>query len=152
MIQQSQKIRIQNTLISRGKAGKFFAVSYAASGQQTQIDFLADPPVGTVSPASWVCNETSSQFGIDNQYGISRVDKRTTWTFDLLLDFNQEVNAEYFEELLIREPIILPPDKANGLRQVTLRLTRDVVTHPVMQQPSAGTKLRLAFTAEVGRI
>jgi hypothetical protein len=149
--QYSQKVYIQNALVAAGRAGKFFKVAYdKETGLQEDIDF--ETSTDTVAPSSALANETLSTFGLDPSYKIDRVDKRLSWTFELWLDFNQEVNAEHFEETLIRNPIVLPSSKSKGVRQVTLRLTRDTVQHPVTQQPSSGTKLRLAFNAEVGRI
>lgn len=145
---QSQKVRVQNVLMTVGKAGQFHAVTYDKdSGLANDIDFTTAP---VIAPVTCLANETASSFVSDRLHGREEIDKRQSWTFDLLLGFEHEVTLERFEESLIHA-IIRIPRTAQFPDQVTLRLIQTSVQHPVTQQPSLGTQAKMQFQAVVSR-
>lgn len=144
---KTQRVRIQQELVQLGKAGTFPVVSYnPATGEPTDIDDAV-----VQAPASVLANEVAVSVSPDLPMGRRRVRRRETWTFELVLDFNCEVSLELFENSLLDRVHLIKRDAPNGLAQVELFWTRTEVSHPVQQQPSAGTSARLFFEASIGR-
>ena len=146
---QSQRIRIQRSLIYAAQQGEFFQVSYVTTtGLPTQVD----PQTATrVPPASALCNEIpSSTFELDRRMGRRVARRRTTWNFEVLCRWDVEVILEVFEQWWADNTLVLPEDVPNRLGQVRLNLLRSEPSHPVIGQPAVGTLCKFFFQAETG--
>lgn len=149
----SQRIRIQQTLVAYAKNYQFPIVFYEADGSPRSISqsgIGAQTPVRTPT-LPVLCNEIQSVFEQDPQYRRNDIQTRQQWTFALRLKFDQEVLIERFEEGLLANPIIIDRDVVAGLPLVTLRLVQSEVQHPVQQQGATGTIVEFTFEAEQGR-
>lgn len=145
----TEKTRIQNKLIALALAGDFYAVSY---DPDTKLVEDIDPDTAdNIVPASVHCNEIHSSFGSDNRQGRRHTLARESWTFDLMIAFNQEVTLEFFERSLIDPTILIPPDIPNDLPQVRLLLDHVTPEHPQTQEATKGTKAVFTFAILMSR-
>lgn len=166
-----ERLRVQNAIIAAALAGSFFVVTYdkdskeGAYGQDpgsfdaehtqagpfgASVALVAPPPTNAlkrVKPASARCNETGAQFGTSRNTRTLGHD-RISWSFELLLEFNEEVTVEQFEQEMLN-PLILPRDVDLGLRMITIRLVSSAYTHPARMQPNQGTRVTFRFEAEL---
>lgn len=134
---------IQNHLRTLAKEGTFYCVSYdPETGDALQIDPNESE---TLAPQQALCNEVSSAFEIDTRQGRDRIQRRSSWQFELLLGFSSEVSLEDFEQALMAEPPVVP--EKNGHKQIRCELVSADYQHPVQQQPSTGTQARYVFEA-----
>lgn len=149
MPNRSNKVRIQNKLITLAQAGRFFAVSYDKDTKLANpVDDTADP---VIAPASVLANEIQQTFGIDPNMGRKQIGRRDSWVFQLFCSWDQEITVEFFEEDLLDPLARLNDDKANGLEDVTLILNRTEVNHPPQQNAANGTAAKFTFEAVIGR-
>ena len=149
MPNKSNKVRIQNELKRLAREGRFFAVTYdPATGNANDVD----PDVDTrLVPDTNLANEIDQTFKIDSQMGRKLILKSDSWIFQLFVQFNVEVTVEFFEKDLLDPLPHLLDDKANGLEDVTLILSRTEVNHPPEQEAANGTAAKFTFEAVIGR-
>lgn len=150
----SQAIRIRRHLIALAKAFlKFHVVEHDTDGLPLDVDFDAviapGDPTPFVAPGTVLCNETASVFARDTTMGRKILDKRETWTFYLILQFNGEVALEAFEDLLTFNPPVLP--RTTHLDTVILSLTNSSPEHPTTHQSSNGTRVIYTIVARLGK-
>lgn len=139
-----QRTRIQSALIEKAQAGVFYPVSYDADTKLPEVDD-ANP----VTPKTVLANETTATHREPERNRRSPdLRERDDWQFELRLEFAQEVLLERFEEVLETDPIKLPRDDANDLRQVTLDLTETEAEHPP-HAGAGGTRVVYRFNARV---
>lgn len=136
----SQRIRIQNALITLAKAWKKF------------YDVVYDPETGlatvgtnAIVPATVLANEIAASFALNEQDGRAMTLKKTSWNIELFLAFDQEVLFEEFELQLRKFPPIVTRDTEKNLPQARLMLERVTFSHPPQQQPSSGSQARFIF-------
>jgi len=138
----SDTVRVMNRLREVAAAASFLGVQYDASG---------DPSLSDVShsPVSVEVNEVSSEWETDSRYGRGMVYQPIDWRFDLVLAFDREVDLQDLRVTLSRT-VTVPRDQALGLRQITLKLKSDDVSHPP-REGSGGTRVTLSFDADIER-
>lgn len=139
-----QRTRIQLALMNAANAGTFYPVSYDVNTKLPSVDDAA-----SVQPQTVLANELTASFGEPVRNRRAEYRERGDWTFELRLEFNQEVVLERFEESLESEPIKLARDDLTGLRQVTLELEDADYSHPTMQGSAKGTRVAYRFNARV---
>ncbi len=150
MANRSNRVRVQNELVTLAQAGKFFAVTYDKDTKLANpVDDTTDP---VIAPASVLANEIQATFSIDPNMGRKRILRRDSWVFQLFCTWDQEITVEFFEDFLFDPLPRLPDDKANGLEDVTLILNRTEVNHPPQQSAANGTAAKFTFEAVVGRM
>ena len=142
-----QKNRIHNKLVSLAQLGLFFPVEYSVESDLMGIDGL---DTAAVAPKSIETNETLSRMGISIRNRTDGRRDRQSWTWDLFLDFQEEVALEIFEKELMLQPPLLPKDDVLGLQQVTLNLVDVGYTHPPEHEATSGTQAKLTFDAVLG--
>lgn len=146
----SLKARIQNAILSLVKGGTFYRVLYnPTTGLVEPFDLNS---AAKITPSFVAANEIQSTFSVDKQYGRHLALKKTTWSFEALVTFDVEVTLEYFERSVCSQPPTVSRNDEAGDPQVRLVLLRTSPIHPVQQQSSNGTQVRLAFEAILERI
>jgi hypothetical protein len=137
---------IQNALIDAGKQGTFLDANY-------------DPDLCTLSsglqrtPSSIEANEVSSVFKTESRHGRKVLQDRSQWQWLLILQFEEEVILQPFEDQLLENPLCIERDIAAGVtRQVTLKLLDVSPKHPPRQGASNGTQARYRFSAELSSL
>lgn len=142
----SQRLRIQDALVSLVLGTDWPVVSYDEDGRPSGLDMAEKEQPQTPI----LCNEISSSFDLDEQNLRGDFQRRTSWIFSLKIKFDREVLLEYFENAMMANPLYLGPDLSRGLSSVTLRLIGTEPTHPV-QKGGPGTSVEFSFEAEQGR-
>lgn len=136
------KVRIQQFLVAFTKAGTFPSILYAAGMAQ-------QPEDASVAPASVTCNETGSDWAIDDRDGRKLSQTRTNWNFEVRVAWDKEVSLELFEQAWAESPPLIAKDDPNypGDKNLHLFLVSIQVTHPVEQGGPKGTKAVLTIQA-----
>lgn len=142
-----QKERIHNKLVSLAQLGLFFPVGYDRDSDMMGIDGL---DTATVAPKSIETNETISRMGPARRNRTDGRRDRLSWTWELYLDFQEEVALEIFERELLSQPPILPRVVDQELQQVTLNLVDCGYSHPPEHESTSGTQAKLIFDAVLG--
>lgn len=143
------KQSVHNSVVEAIKAGVFLPVTY---DQETKLMSIAVEEEDAVPPASISANELTCLFGLPERYRRSRIFERNTWRWQVIVKFDREVVAEVFEENLLIDPILVPSDKDNGLRQITINLLDAEYIHPPRQGSSSGTQVTYTFEAQLGPV
>lgn len=137
------KQRIHNALVALIKNGTFHPVTKidAATGQMT-VDTTK-----TLAPQAVVLKETKSGYRLAEFYRRqSNASELSNWTWTALVEFQQEVACEVFEEAVIAMGIQIP--KLAGVddqRTLVARLVDSTYDHPPEQSPSDGTLVEFTF-------
>lgn len=139
--------RIQNKLIDIGRAGPFYAVTFDANGKIAVTLSAPDTPV-TVTPAEVLAMDLSSQYGLPERNRRTYRLDRQEWIWELRLGFNGAVYLERFEQTWAGNPLLLPADKTNSLRGVSLELKSVGYVHPPAQGPKT-TKVTYTLNARL---
>lgn len=141
-----ERLRIQQAMVDLVNAAKFYQVTYGTDGKPVTYDPSVAP---NVSPASAQCNEIAEKFGIDKNFGQDLILTPVSWTFELMLAWQVEVDLSFFEQSLMRNPPFIP---ASGVyRSVRLYMLGKSVQHPVKQDAATGTQAKYLFNADLGR-
>jgi hypothetical protein len=135
--------RIQNKLIDLGTAGPFYAISYTAAGK-----LVVTNPLVTVTPAEVLAEDLSSVYGLPERNRRSYRLDRQEWLWELRLGFNGAVYTERFEQNWAANPLLLPADKTNSLRGVSLELKSVGYVHPPKHGPKT-TKVTYTLNARL---
>ena len=141
---EAVRTAIQNKLVELGKDGRFFRTRYDRTG-------FAQPIIPTeaerVAPSSCLSNEVSGGWEEDSRYGREVAQRRTSWQFELLLEFDCEVSLEFFEYDMTRPvPRI---DTPHG--SLLPRLVRSEYLHPTQASSSGGTSVTYTYEVLAGR-
>lgn len=139
-----EKTRIQNTLISTGKEGPFFAEDY-----DPDSGLLTVNEGKVISPASVLSDEVSCEWEPSRNRRQGYLFDRQRWRFRLMLGFHQRVSTELFEKAVTESPLCIPLDKENGLRAVVLILINARYVHPPKHQSASGSQVDLFFEAKL---
>lgn len=143
-------VRIQNKLIDLGMAGPFYAYTFDPTTKKQAITMTTDPvpvPV-TVTPAEVLAFDLSGTFGFPERNRRTYRLDRQDWIWELRLGFNGAAYLERFEQNWNENPLLLPADKTNGLRGVSLELRSVGYVHPPTQGPKA-TKVTYTLNARL---
>ena len=139
----SDKVRIQNALVDMAEGAVFYPTTY--DGRK-----LNDPDLDsaeTVSPASVAANEVGANFDVDDRYMRGFAQERTSWTWELILGFSEEVDASQAEESWLSTVQQVPANDAQGLAQHFLFLRGVSYSHPT-RDGHTGTKITYTFDVE----
>lgn len=146
------RIEAQKKIRELCDEGPFFRVNYDTTTREPSV--VVSTPINNVTdhvaPAGVEVNEISSGFGeaMNRRGGVSL--DRTTWQFQVMVEFNCEVLLERFEQAITARAPIVPRDPQNGLdKQITLRLTQAGYQHPTRQEGSTGTRASYVFEAQI---
>lgn len=143
----SLKDRITCALLEAARAGEFYIVErnpntgYTSTGLSVKAESIEA-----------LTNEIFADFDTARRHRRTFMDERQTWTWQLILGFNREVNLTQFERSLTDRPRVIPRDVSLGFPQVTLRLRETLYDHPVQQEGSQGTRAVLTFRADVAPV
>lgn len=143
----SLKDRITCALLESAREGEFYIVERnpntgcTSTGLSVRADHIEA-----------LTNEIFADFDTARRHRRTFKDERMTWTWQLILGFNREVNLTQFERSLTERPRVIPRDVSLGFPQVTLRLRESVYDHPVQQEGSQGTRAVLTFRADVAPV
>ncbi len=74
--------------------------------------------------------------------------QRIAWTWVAIVHFDQQVNLDFFEENLLRQPIQIPRDQELD-QQIDLSLVDVVYEHPPEKESSHGTRVTYRFQADL---
>lgn len=77
-----------------------------------------------------------------------RLQQRVAWIWVAIIHFDQQVNLDFFEELLMRQPIRISRDDELD-QQIELSLLDVVYEHPPEKQSSHGTRVTYRFSADL---
>ena len=130
-------------------------VTTAASGSFTEAIYSVERPSlltegAAIVPKSVEANEVRGAFGIDSEHGRDFRQERQGWAWLLVLRFDTEAILEDFETALMRDPLTLAQDIADGRdRQVILLLEESSYEHPPRGGASNGTEVTYRFVAEL---
>lgn len=138
---------IQEKLIELAETGRFFRVRYDHNRKPLAIDPLAAEL--RARPTSIAVNETSAAFEPDTQFGRDVRQRRSSWVFELLLSFDHEVTAAFFEEDVANSAPRIP--KTEQHTYALLRIVDAEYTHPVREGSGGGSTVVLQFEAQIGR-
>lgn len=141
------KDRITCALLDAAREGEFYVVERNPNTgcTSTGLSVKADS-------IEALTNEIFADFDTARRHRRTFMDERQTWTWQLILGFNTEVNISKFEDGLTRKPRVIPRDLVLGFPQVTLRLRETLYDHPVQQEGSQGTRAVLTFRADVAPV
>jgi hypothetical protein len=141
------RIRVQNHLTELIRSYDFPIVRYS-NGLATydESGFVCE------RPKSCVCNETAAQFEPDARHGLNVVLRRSTWIFDAIVRFDNEVLLEGFENQMMSDPPTLAKNSTTGDSQTTMYLLKTEAQHPTQESPQSGTLATFTFVAEVARL
>jgi hypothetical protein len=140
----SYRTAIQNVLVETADAGSFPTAIYS----NARPSLLTEGP--SADAASIEANEARASFEIDERFGRTLRQERTSWAWVLRLRFEQEVSLETFEQALLETPITIQRDASDGRpRQVRLLLDDASYDHPPRGGPSNGTKVEYRFVADL---
>lgn len=137
-------VRIQNELRQLVLDGTFYT---KITDRHTGKVYIEESK--TAKPVAVLANEVASQFGMPDRNRQRMRRERQTWTFQVKVQFSEEVALEPFEEALIANPPVLTHDAKEGLPQVRLDLIQSVYDHPVQQEAETGTAASLTVQASV---
>ena len=143
------KKHIHNAVVNALLQGIFIPISYDRS---TKLMVIPETDADAVPPASIATNEVTSVFGIPERNRRERIQERGPWNWQAIVKFNREVVLELFEENLTANPILIPADPENGLRQIRINLVGSDYIHPPKQSPSSGTQVVYSFEARLGPV
>lgn len=130
------RLTAQNAILTRIKSVEYPAVTYAPDGSAV----AGDP----VLPQSCLVNELRASFALDPRTGLRYQSRITSWTFSVVLRFQQEVCLDDLLNSLTLTPLSIP---ATANRPAALILLSTVnITHPPTGQSASGTQAILAFT------
>jgi len=138
------KTAIHNALVAAADAGSFTEAVYS----------VAHPSIlsegAPVVPKSVETNEIRGSFALDEEYGREYRQERRGWAWLLVLRFDTEAILEAFEDALMRSPLTLAQDSADGRdQQVILLLEDSSYEHPPRGGASNGTEVTYRFVAEL---
>jgi len=140
------KTAIQAALETRAYAGTFPEAVYSVA----RPSILSEGAAQAVKSAE--TNEVRGAFGIDPEYGRDFRQERQGWAWLLIVSFDTEVVLEDFETALMRSPITIAQDTADGRdRQVMLLLEESSYEHPPRGGASNGTEVTYRFVAELSQ-
>ncbi len=125
---------IKNELHNLASKGTFPRASYKAG----LVSYEESDPA---TPSTIRIRERSSTFDLPIHNRQTGRREKTLWLFDLIVDFNQEVTSEPFEEELAKSPRV-PADAEQN--QITLELQSVSYEHP----PAAGGSSRITFSVQ----
>lgn len=74
--------------------------------------------------------------------------ERTTWIWIALVHFDKQVNLDGFEEVLLRNPIVISRDEELD-QQINVSLLDAEYQHPPEQESSNGTRVTYRFQADL---
>ncbi len=104
-----------------------------------------------VAPAEVEVNEVASAYAVADEFGREYIQDRRQWQWLLILRFHQEVITEVFENALLRDPVLVSRNPAQGIvRQARLLLLDSKVQHPPRGGSSNGTEVTYRFNADLG--
>lgn len=150
------RIRIQNFIVDLVKKKEFPLLEVAEDGKLQKIvdagsgEEVVETTETPILPI--LCDEVSSVFSEDESYGRKSRDTKVSWTFSLILRFNRRVSFDPIEDIFCVSTPFLAADIVEGLPSVILHLRSIEPEHPVYQQGNTGTKAKITFLAQVGRI
>lgn len=93
-----------------------------------------------IVPHTVEANPLGSSFGQPERNRREYRLDRTSWTWELKIQFDQPVYTNLFEDALAANPVMLRADKSLGLRQVSFEIANAVLQHPPAHQARNGTK------------
>jgi len=138
------KTAIQATLEARAYAGAFPEAVYSVA----RPSILSEGTAQAVKSAE--ANEIRGAFGVDTEYGREFRQERQGWAWLLIIRFDTEVVLEAFETALMRSPMTIAQDTADGRdQQVLLLLEESSYEHPPRGGASNGTEVTYRFVAEL---
>lgn len=151
---QGLRTLIQNEIMKDLMDGDYREVFYSKPGNNLDHASMQGPPVDPetqgVRPKSAKCNEQSASFAIDTLDGKKRKSDRTSWVFQVNLDFSKEVTAELVEEDL-RSNGWNVDARDQGFPYVFLDLLTANYEHPVFYDSQRGTRITYTIQATTSR-
>jgi len=76
---------------------------------------------------------------------------RSDWIWTAVVAFDRQVNLDEFEELMMRDPILILRDEELD-QQVTISLVDVVEQHPPEKESSQGTRVTYRLSAELSSL
>jgi len=138
------KTSIQAILESTAYAGSFPEAVYSVA----RPSILSEGSAQAVKSAE--ANEIRGAFGIDSEYGRDYRQERQGWAWLLIIRLDTEVVLEDFETALMRSPLTIAQDTADGRdQQVIMLLEESSYEHPPRGGASNGTEVTYRFVAEL---
>lgn len=124
---------IQNAIVDKVLAGPFYAVTFDDSHKAA---------IGTtpITPQTVIANEVAATFGEAPRNRRTRQDDYTSWTWQLVVQFNENVTLHEFHSRWNEGIILIPTGSVSGVRQTTAHLLSVQVDHAPNKQPRGGTK------------
>lgn len=140
------RLRIQNALAALAAvADMFFPVTYNVSTG------VATKGASAVEPVAVHTNELRSEFEDTRVSKSTFARERTSWLFNLVVSFNQEVTGEDFESAVSASPPYVARDSDHS-QQIRLLLQNSNYEHPPQQDPESGSRLTFTFEAQLSPI
>jgi len=138
------KTAIQALLEATAYAGVYPEAVYSVA----RPSILSEGAAQAVKSAE--ANEVRGAFGVDSEYGRDYRQERQGWAWLLIIRFDTEVILEGFETALMRSPLTIAQDTADGRdQQVILLLEESAYEHPPRGGASNGTEVTYRFVAEL---
>lgn len=143
----SQQQRIQNRLIAEAAQGPFYATRTDPNTKQVTVRL----GIGSeITPSRIYAEEIASEAGVASRNRTEYRLDRLSWTWELVVEFNEAASIEFFERRLAANPPFLPYNRQYDLEWVRLMWQNSRYEHPPQQQPSSGTRATLTFDAVLG--
>lgn len=129
---------VHAALLARVAESKFPLVTYNNHGQEMELG--EHRPPGTART-----NEIAARwFPAAVNHLTKRQRERQVWRWELILQFDRQVNLEAFEDSLGTDPPRVLRDDEHD-RQIELRLDSVSYVHPPQNQPTNGTRATYTF-------
>ena len=141
-----RKNQLQRMLLEVAVESRFYQTKYDSKGLPMVVDRDVAKPI---APKSAKCNEVAEDLSVDQNYGRGLRLQTDSHYFDLLLEFNVEVDSSAFTEHLKEN---VPKLAATGGNPgVMAILTSAEYNHPTTKDSSNGSRIKFTFEAVEGR-
>jgi len=141
MVAEYYKTKICKAVSDLVKSVHFREVKHADNGE---INLIEDE---RIYPKVYT-NETTAFFGGSNYKGIFQIEK-STWNWQVKLNFSVQVLLEEFERIFCETPPLIPADPENKTRQVRLIFKEADYMHPPEYDAATGTQVTYTFDADI---
>lgn len=142
----SYRDRIHNFLLDLVEECEFYGVKYGTDGRMLPV---VTQESDRIQPKTRVTNEIQGLWQRDVNMGRVQALARGPWTWELILQFDQEITGEFFEKFVAEKVPWIPKDEEH--KPVMIELQRAEYEHPPKQSPSNGTKVSYFFHCTVSR-
>lgn len=146
-VRMSYRDRIHNFLLDLVEIGEFYAVRYhTETGRMLPV---VTQESDRIKATTALTNEISGLWSDDVDMGRVQAKRRGPWTWEVVLQFGQEVTGEFFEAFVADKVPWVPGDEEH--KTVKIEIERAEYDHPPKHNPSNGSKITYFFRCTVNR-